>query len=277
MGNRSLFIDERPILVMPRLATRIGLNDAIILQQIHYWLTNYEDKDDRLHFRDGSWWVWNTAEEWQVNFPWLSVTTVRRTLASLRERGYVACNDTYNKNAYDRTLWYTIDYDKVYDEAGNEKNPSCQNDETPSCQNDNIEISKMTVTIPETTHKTTINNNTRATRAKIEADPLDRFPAGTPARRKEDAAESAIVAHFTTISGLRIRGSEKYARWYNPARELLQMVDWDIDKATHLVTAAHKKMKADKLTFDSIQSIMRVAVFLMAQDVAPARTGIKEW
>jgi hypothetical protein len=104
-----------------------------------------------------------------------------------------------------------------------------------------------------------------------------RLPTGTPARRKEDAAESAVVAHFTTISGLRIRGSEKYARWYNPARELLQMVDWDVDKATRIVTAAHKQMKGDKLTFDSIQSIMRVASYLLAQDVAPARTGIKEW
>ena len=271
MGKGSLLLDEYPIIVMPQLAARIGLNDAIILQQIHYWLVKYEKDNDERHFRDGSWWVYNTAEGWQTNFPWLSVTTVRRTLAALRGRGYVVCNDTYNKIGFDHTLWYTIDYGKVYSDAEAEK--------TRSCQNDQIESSKMIATIPEITQKTTINTNTRASREQDElADQsLSRKGKNSPERRKEDAAEETIVKHFMTISGLRIRGSEKYARWYNPARELLQMVDWDIEKATRIVSAAYKQMKADKLTFDSIQSIMRVASYLLAQDAAPARTGIREW
>ena len=33
-----LLIDEPPLQVLPSLAREIGLNEAIMLQQIHYWL-----------------------------------------------------------------------------------------------------------------------------------------------------------------------------------------------------------------------------------------------
>jgi hypothetical protein len=33
----KLLLDEQPLLIMPKLATKIGLNESIIVQQIHYW------------------------------------------------------------------------------------------------------------------------------------------------------------------------------------------------------------------------------------------------
>ena len=42
----NLLIHEEPLLVLPGLASRIGLNEAIFLQQIHYWLNRSE------HFYD---------------------------------------------------------------------------------------------------------------------------------------------------------------------------------------------------------------------------------
>ena len=39
-------IDDYPILVLPKLAEKIGLNEAIILQQIHYWLKDSKHKYD---------------------------------------------------------------------------------------------------------------------------------------------------------------------------------------------------------------------------------------
>ena len=47
-------IDDYPILVLPKLAEKIGLNEAIILQQIHYWL-----KESK-HFYDNKIWVYNS-------------------------------------------------------------------------------------------------------------------------------------------------------------------------------------------------------------------------
>lgn len=34
----KLLIEEPPLQVLPSLAVTIGLNEAIIIQQIHYWL-----------------------------------------------------------------------------------------------------------------------------------------------------------------------------------------------------------------------------------------------
>jgi hypothetical protein len=33
-----LLINESPIMIIPSLAAKIGLNEAVVLQQIHYWL-----------------------------------------------------------------------------------------------------------------------------------------------------------------------------------------------------------------------------------------------
>lgn len=46
---------------MPTLATIIGLNESIILQQVHYWLKIKEkSKQDYI---DGHYWVYNTYEQ----------------------------------------------------------------------------------------------------------------------------------------------------------------------------------------------------------------------
>lgn len=36
--SKLLVKDEKPIMVMPKLAMKIGLYEAMILQQVHYWL-----------------------------------------------------------------------------------------------------------------------------------------------------------------------------------------------------------------------------------------------
>ena len=33
-----LLIKESPVMIIPSLAVKIGLNEAVVLQQIHYWL-----------------------------------------------------------------------------------------------------------------------------------------------------------------------------------------------------------------------------------------------
>ncbi|WP_158587408.1 hypothetical protein [Neobacillus notoginsengisoli] len=56
-------IKERPMMVIPALAKKIGLNEAIVLQQIHYWLTK------ELHMIEGRRWVYNTYREWHDQLP----------------------------------------------------------------------------------------------------------------------------------------------------------------------------------------------------------------
>ena len=123
----KLLVDEPPLILLPQLAVKIGLKEALVLQQVHYWIQHYAEKGDKKHFHDGRTWVYNTPEGWQKdNFPFLSEHTVRRVFESLRkpykpkagekkvERGPLLLAENYNRKGYDKTLWYSIDYEEVY-------------------------------------------------------------------------------------------------------------------------------------------------------------------
>lgn len=102
----KLIQHERPLLILPELAAKIGLNEAIILQQIHYWI------DKKKHVIEGKSWVYNTYEDWQKQFPFWSVTTISRTLKSLEKQGLILTGN-FNIMAFDKTKWYTIQYDAI--------------------------------------------------------------------------------------------------------------------------------------------------------------------
>lgn len=102
----KLLISERPLMIIPSLALKIGLNEAIILQQIHYWVQKSK------HEHDGRKWVYNTYKEWQSQLPFWSESTIKRTIKSLQQQGYLL-SANYNKSKLDQTKWYSIDYDKL--------------------------------------------------------------------------------------------------------------------------------------------------------------------
>lgn len=104
-----LLIHEPPLQVLPSLANTIGLNEAIVLQQIHYWISN--PKVGKMH--NGRRWVRNSFDEWQeTNFPFWSVRTLKRVMANLIDQDLVLV-ENLNAKTYDRTLWYTVGYDAL--------------------------------------------------------------------------------------------------------------------------------------------------------------------
>lgn len=119
--NNNLLLDDHPILVSPKLAELLGLNEAIFLQQIHYWLKK------STHFYDGCYWTYGTHEGWQEQFPFWSISTVRRTITSLEKKG-ILFTGNYNKAGFDKTKWYSINYDNLESMS----RPSVQNEQT-SC------------------------------------------------------------------------------------------------------------------------------------------------
>ena len=106
----NLLLDERPLLVMPKLATLIGLNESIVLQQVHYWLRGKEQRQQ--DYIDGRYWVYNTYEQWQEQFPFWSIMTIRRTMTKLENKGLLIAGN-YNKAGFDNTKWYSIDYEAL--------------------------------------------------------------------------------------------------------------------------------------------------------------------
>ncbi len=102
----SLLYSENPLVVNPELAEKIGLNEAIVLQQLHYW----SQKSTIEH--DGYVWVYNTIEQWREQFRFFSADTIKRTLKKLKEAGLVRV-ERLSKDKRDRTNYYAIDYKKL--------------------------------------------------------------------------------------------------------------------------------------------------------------------
>ena len=129
----NLLLNEVPLMCQPSLAPKIGLNEAIFIQQLHYWLnrsTNYIK--NRI-------WVYNTIDDWHNQFPFWSVTTIRRIITSLEKKKLIITAN-YNKINIDRTKWYTIDYSAL-DELENkdtamDTNKSSCNNNTENSGND---------------------------------------------------------------------------------------------------------------------------------------------
>lgn len=101
----KLIIHEPPLQVLPSLAKAIGLNEAIALQQIHYWLQNPKAGI----VQNGHKWIFNTYEEWKEQFPFWSVSTIRRVFSSLEKQGLLI-SEQLNQHEHDMTNFYRIDY-----------------------------------------------------------------------------------------------------------------------------------------------------------------------
>lgn len=146
----NLLIDDYPILVLPKLATEIGLNEAIVLQQMHYWLKKSN------HNYDGRRWIYNSYKEWEQHFPFWSNATIRRTISSLEKQELLFVGN-YNKAGFDNTKWYSIDYFKL---EGVSKRLAQNEQTTCSKRADGVAQNEQTNTrdYTEITTETTNNN-----------------------------------------------------------------------------------------------------------------------
>lgn len=88
------------------LAVKIGLNEAHLIEQVHYWLER--SKNDQ----DGYRWVYNTLESWQEQFPFWSKDTIKRGMKKLKDLGLIITIDHY-KSPGVKSRWYRIDYEKL--------------------------------------------------------------------------------------------------------------------------------------------------------------------
>lgn len=105
--KKVLVTKENPLVILPSLAMKIGLREAIILQQIHYWLTR-----KGAHVIEGRRWTYDTYKEWQKQFPFWSETTIKRSFLNLEKQGLLISGN-WNALKMDKTKWYTINYEKL--------------------------------------------------------------------------------------------------------------------------------------------------------------------
>ncbi|KFZ42226.1 DnaD domain protein [Anoxybacillus flavithermus] len=134
-------VDDDPLFVLPSVAVKLGLNESIFLQQLHYWLGK------STHTYDGYTWVYNTYEGWRKQFPFWSESTIRRTIVRLEKKRIVVSR---YRSKLDKTKWYRIDYDvlaQVLDTNVVHDESSRQHDEQAMCieQKTNIQHDEQTM------------------------------------------------------------------------------------------------------------------------------------
>ena len=95
-----------PLLIPPALAKEIGLHEAVILQQIHYWLERSN------HLINGCLWIYNTYQAWQEQFPFLSLSAIRRAIARLEGLNLLK-TERFEQRRWNQTKWYSINYKRL--------------------------------------------------------------------------------------------------------------------------------------------------------------------
>ncbi|WP_225357740.1 conserved phage C-terminal domain-containing protein [Limosilactobacillus reuteri] len=159
----KLLLDERPLQVQASLAKALkSLDEAVIIQQLHYWLQRSN------LVRENHRWVYNSMADWNKQFPWLTRKTLTNKFNDLEKRGLIITGN-YNKAAFDKTKWYRIDYDAFsHLEQRLGKNYPTNEQDLPNGDGKNysMEEEKSTQPIPldytETTQETTTRDKGQA-------------------------------------------------------------------------------------------------------------------
>jgi hypothetical protein len=109
--------------VFPSLAKAIGLNQALVLQQLQFWLHASG------HEKEGRRWVFNTYDQWQKEFPWWTTRTIQSLILRLEQRGFVLSTAKFNAHPMDKTKWYSINHEALYQQIPEPEPPSRQKEQ----------------------------------------------------------------------------------------------------------------------------------------------------
>jgi hypothetical protein len=103
------FTDEsQPLVIDPEVAAKIGLNESIIIRQLHFWLKINEKAGKNIF--DGKVWCYNSIREWkEKDFIFWSESTISRTFSELHKLNLIETISN-PKNKWNKTKWYTINY-----------------------------------------------------------------------------------------------------------------------------------------------------------------------
>ena len=117
ISHRLIMPTDAVLVLSPVLAKEIGRSSAIVLQQLHYWLSH----DKKYGYeRDGVRWIYNTYHQWQEQIKIYSLKTIQRAFTKLETLGLIHSEHKL-KSSYDKTKAYSINYDKILDYLGEGK------------------------------------------------------------------------------------------------------------------------------------------------------------
>lgn len=189
----NYLFNEHPIVIDKDIAVVIGLNEAIILQQMQYWIK----KSNKII--DGKSWIYNSVTEWKKQFPFFSDSTITRAIKKLEDRKIVSVGN-YNKNGMDRTKWYSINYETLNNLMTNafSQNDECiqSNCTNASSQNDQMHLVKLTRPIPEITTEITTEITNNIIKQKSRTAKSNQFPSNFTIKESHQVLAKKLGIHL---------------------------------------------------------------------------------
>jgi hypothetical protein len=129
----QLLINEPPIQVLPALARAVGLNEAIVLQQIHYWLNLQFSR----HLSDDRHRVCYSPKQWERQFSFWDKKTLHRAINNLGRLEVVISYEA--PDDLKKTTYYTIDYRALGQVTSGSKSQSSASSSMPTYDHANFD------------------------------------------------------------------------------------------------------------------------------------------
>ncbi|NLD82333.1 MAG: hypothetical protein GX642_14345 [Smithella sp.] len=211
----KLLLDEPPLVVLPSLAEAIGLEAAVVLQQLHFLirrkLERHKERPDEKErdIHDGRVWVYNSYCQWKENyFRFLSTRSIQRIFLGLEKQGLIIVGN-YNESYLNKTKWYSLNYDhplihppegakskksvrKLYAKFDKRKKLVDHANLAQSTGQDGVMDSANQA--PSYTKSSSDNSSNTTTTALSSAESSEKSPDGSISNRNFQVPESADVA-----------------------------------------------------------------------------------
>ena len=111
MNGKYGLIDEKPLFVFPSLCEKVGINEGIALQDVHFVVQIKEEQEDDRTLLDGYMWCSRTIKKWKLKMPWFKKGDGMLKLLHRLERSGLLISWQPNAASRDQTKWYRIDYE----------------------------------------------------------------------------------------------------------------------------------------------------------------------
>lgn len=121
-------------------ALKYGVNESIMISNFQFWIQ--KNKANGTHLHNGRTWTYNSVNAFKEIFPYWNNGQIRRCLESLVKQEVLVKGD-YNKNRYERTLWYAFNDESIFlNQQIHLSKTANGDDENGKCITDNIPNSK---------------------------------------------------------------------------------------------------------------------------------------
>lgn len=108
-------LGERPVIFQPSIAKVFGIEAAIVLEEIHSLTGPERDHipGQQISYWNNHHWVRKPVIQWVQEFPFLSDSTIKRTISKLEKQG-ILISQKFEKSKGLHSKWYRINYPAFY-------------------------------------------------------------------------------------------------------------------------------------------------------------------